>query len=66
MKEQSIRYKNLISCAKTFEYYASILEEPRKQYWIEQANNKRLEAESLPDNYVDPEWRMPEWGTYGT
>ena len=52
MKEQSIRYKNLISCAKTFEYYASILEEPRKQYWIEQANNKRLEPDIVTGKQI--------------
>lgn len=55
-----------MSNARTFDYYASITNGESKERWSRWANNKRKEAESIPDNYVDPEWKMPAWGTYGT
>jgi len=66
MKENTLKYQNLIDSAKTFEYYSTVTIGKQKEYWIEQAKLKRAQAESLPEDYVDPEWRMPEWGTYGT
>ena len=66
MKENTLRYQNLIDTAKTFEYYSTVTTGEQKEYWIEQAKLRRAQAESLPEDYVDPEWRMPEWGTYGT
>ena len=66
MKENTLRYQNLIDSAKTFEYYSTVTTGEQKEYWIEQAKLRRAQAESLPEDYVDPEWRMPEWGTYGT
>jgi hypothetical protein len=66
MKEDTSKYKNLMSNARTFEYYASITTGESSKRWTQYAANKRKEAEAIPDTYVDPVWRMPEWGTYGT
>ncbi len=55
-----------MSNASTFDYYASITSGIQSERWSLWANNKRKEAENVPDNYVDPEWKMPAWGTYGT
>jgi hypothetical protein len=66
MKENTSKYKDLMSNARTFDYYASITTGDKSERWSKWADNKRKEAENIPDNYVDPEWRMPEWGTYGT
>jgi hypothetical protein len=66
MKENTNKYKNMLDNARTFEYYASITTDEKSAYWSRMAENKRKEAEALPDDYVDPEWRMPAWGTYGT
>ena len=55
-----------MSNARTFDYYASITTGDKSERWSKWADNKRKEAENIPDDYVDPEWRMPEWGTYGT
>lgn len=69
-KQDSNRYKDLISNAKQFEYYATCptngLAEPSRQRWAKKAQDLRLQAEALPDDFVDPEWQMPEWGTKGT
>lgn len=71
-KQDTGRYKALISGAKQCEYYATCptncLPPESRQRWAQKAKDMRAEAEALPDDFVDPEcdWRMPEWGTYGT
>ncbi len=65
-KQDTQRYKNLISCAKQFDYYASITTGASREHWAQKAKDARLEAEAIPDDFVDPEWQMPAWGTYGT
>jgi hypothetical protein len=66
MKEDTEKYKGLMTQARTFDYYASITTDDKSKRWSEWANNKRKEANNIPDDYKDPEWQMPSWGTYGT
>jgi hypothetical protein len=66
MKEDTAKYKDLMSSARTFDYYASITTGDKSERWSKWADNKRKEANALPDDYVDKEWQMPSWGTYGT
>ena len=69
-KEASRKYQGLISQAKQCEYYAACatngLSDTSRQFWAKRAQDLRREAAALPDDFVDPEFRMPEWGTYGT
>ncbi len=65
-KQDTQRYKSLISNAKQFDYYASVTSGASREHWAQKAQDTRLEAEAIPDDFVDPEWRMPEWGTRGT
>jgi hypothetical protein len=65
-KQDTEHYKSLISNAKQFEHYASVTSGASRERWAKKAQDARLEAEAIPDNFIDPEWRMPEWGTRGT
>lgn len=68
MKQDTAAYKDLISRAKMHEYYASCkgLSEYSRLHWANSAAQLRKAAEELPEDYVDPKWQMPEWGTKGT
>ena len=50
MKENTLKYQNLIDSAKTFEYYSTVTTGKQKEYWIEQAKLRRAQAESLPED----------------
>lgn len=69
-KQDSIRYMSLVSQAEINEYYATCqtngLSPERRAWYASKAEKLRAEAEALPDDFVDPEWRMPDWGTRGT
>lgn len=69
-KQDTIRYQGLISQAKMHEYYATCptnrLSAESRARWADSAARLRAQAEAIPDDFVDPEWRMPEWGTRGT
>ncbi len=69
-KQDTQRYKSLVSMAKQHEYYATCpingLGPEARTRWAASAAKLRAEAEAIPDDYIDPEWRMPEWGTRGT
>lgn len=69
-KQDTNRYQSLISNAKMHEYYATCptngLSAERRAYWARSAEQLRAQAEALPDDYQDPPFVMPEWGTRGT
>lgn len=69
-KQTTSKYLGLISQAKQCEYYATCatngLSDTSRQFWAKKAQDLRAQAEAIPDDFIDPEWRMPEWGTYGT
>jgi len=65
-KENTLRYQSLISDAKQFEHYASVTRGAARERWAAKAQEKRIEAAELPDDFVDPPFQMPAWGTYGT
>lgn len=69
-KQDTIAYKYLIHRAETHEYYATCptncLSPESRARWAESAAKLRAEADAIPNDFVDPEWRMPEWGTRGT
>lgn len=69
-KQDTNKYKGLISQAKQHEYYATCptncLSAESRARWAASAAELRAKAEALPDDFVDAEWRMPEWGTRGT
>ncbi len=65
-KEDTMRYKMLISDAKQFEYYARATQGASRERWAAKAQEKRLAAAELPDDFQDPPFVMPEWGTRGT
>ncbi len=65
-KEDTRLYKDLISAAKQYDYYASVTRGSNRDYWVNKAQETRAKAESVPDNYIDPPFVMPEWGTRGT
>lgn len=69
-KQDTLMYKSLISSAKQNDYYATCptngLSAESRRFYANKASQLRAEAEALPDDFVDPEWRMPAWGTYGT
>ena len=56
----------LLSSAKTFDYYASVTTGDSRERWLAKAAEKRAQAAAIPDDFVKPEWQMPEWGTRGT
>ena len=68
MKQDSLTYKSLISAAKQNDYYASLttLTREQRQRFKDKADEFRKKAEALPEDFVDAEFVMPEWGTYGT
>jgi hypothetical protein len=66
MSDKESRVKHLLSNAKQYEYYASCTSGETYLYWKNKADNTRYEALNVPDNYKQPEFVMPEWGTYGT
>jgi hypothetical protein len=65
-KENTLRYRYLISDAKQAEYYASVTTGSARERWAAKAQELRLAAAELPDDFVDPPFQMPAWGTYGT
>lgn len=69
-KQDSVTYAALLSRAKQFDYYATCptngLSASSREYWANEADNLRAQAEAMPDDFVDPEFRMPDWGTRGT
>lgn len=65
-KQDTLRYKGLISNAKQFDYYASVTTGATSAHWAKRAEELRAQAEAIPDDFVDPPFVMPEWGTRGT
>jgi hypothetical protein len=65
-KQDTLTYKGLISSAKQLDYYASVTTGESSKYWADQARQRRDKAEAIPDDFVDPKFEMPEWGTRGT
>lgn len=69
-KQDTARYQGLISQAKMHEYYATCatngLSTESRERWAASAAKLRAEAEAIPDDFVDPPFVMPAWGTYGT
>ena len=65
-KQDTTRYKNLISDAKQFDHYASVTTGESSARWTSLAAEKRALAEALPDDFTDPKFQMPAWGTRGT
>lgn len=65
-KQDTLTYKSMISSAKQLDYYASVTTGESSKHWAEKANQRRADAEALPDDFVDPKFEMPEWGTKGT
>lgn len=67
MKTESIYYKALLSSAAHCDWQASTTLNPAyARLYAERAAEYRAQAEALPDDFVDPEQHIPEWGTYGT
>ena len=65
-KQDTQRYKDLTSNAKQFDYYARVTTGATSAHWAKRAHELRAEAEAIPDDFVDPPFVMPEWGTRGT
>lgn len=65
-KQDTYRHQSLISDARQFDYYASVTTGESSARWTALAAEKRAQAEALPDDYIDPNFQMPAWGTYGT
>lgn len=65
-KQDTIRYRDLISRARQAELNASLTTGAVRERWAARAQELRIEAEDLPDDFVDPPFVMPAWGTYGT
>lgn len=65
-KQDTRAYKGLVSNAKQFDYYATITTGEASARWASLAAQLRADAEALPDDFVDPEFQMPAWGTSGT
>lgn len=65
-KQDTARYQSLQSRARQFDYYARSTTGDSSARWTAMANELRAEAEALPDDFQDPEFIMPAWGTYGT
>lgn len=65
-KQDTLTYRSMISSAKQLDYYASVTTGESSKHWTEKANQRRADAEALPDDFVDPKFEMPAWGTYGT
>jgi len=69
-KQDTNRYQGLISGAKQNDYYATCptngLSEASRKFYADKAQALRDEAEALPDDFIDPPFVMPAWGTYGT
>lgn len=70
MKQDTVKYKSLIEMAKQNEYYATCptngLTAASREFYANKAAALRAEANALPDDFQDPEFTMPAWGTYGT
>jgi hypothetical protein len=70
MKQNTAKYRDLISRASMHEYYATCptngLSELSRMHWANSAAELRKAAEEIPEDFVDPQWQMPEWGTRGT
>jgi hypothetical protein len=66
MTDKEVYVNRLLSDAKQYEYYASNTSGQTHLYWKNKADSKRYEALIVPDNYKQPKFVMPEWGTYGT
>lgn len=56
----------LLSNARQFDYYASTTEGASRERWLARAADLRAQAAAIPDDFVEPVWQMPEWGTRGT
>lgn len=69
-KVDTLRYQGLISQAKQHDYYATCptngLSAESRARWAASAAKLRAEAEAMPDDFQDPPFVMPAWGTYGT
>jgi hypothetical protein len=57
---------NLLSNAKQFDYYASVTTGDSRARWLAKAAETRVQAAAIPNDFVEPVWQMPEWGTRGT
>ena len=65
-KQDTLTYKSMISDAKQLDYYASSTTGETSKRWADKAQQLRAEAEALADDFIDPKFDMPEWGTRGT
>ena len=69
-KQDTLRYRGLISAARQNEYYATCktngLSTESRDHYARRAQEFRAQAEALPDDFQDPPFQMPEWGTRGT
>ncbi len=66
MKENSIKYLWLKNSISQLEYYTSVTTGVNRKYWLDEIKKHKQEMKDMPNDYVDPPFVMPEWGTYGT
>lgn len=69
-RQDTLKYKGLIESAKMQDYYATCptngLSAESREWFARRAEQLRAEAAAIPDDYRDPPFEMPAWGTYGT